>query len=206
MDGQASHCFEFGPFCLDADNRLLKREGQPVVLTPKALETLLALVERSGEVVGKRELLDRVWPDAFVEEGTLVQNIFTLRKALGRDASGRDYIETAPRRGYCFTGPVTERGRGPALLVLEKHSRSEITIQEEDSAEPIAVVSRRRKAILAFGLAGVLLAAFAVVILPMMRGSSRAGIRWIIPCWRSSRCLSRSRRTGSRNWPAKTSP
>ncbi len=99
---------EFDGFRADLGNRLLYRGGRPVSLTPKAFETLAVLLERAGEVLGKDELLDRVWPGAFVEEATLTQNIYTLRKALAEAGGEPGYIETVPRRGYRFTVPVRE--------------------------------------------------------------------------------------------------
>ena len=98
--------YEFGLFRVDARERILLRDGEVVALTQKAFDVLLALVERSGHVVEKEELIQRVWPDSFVEEGNLSQNIYTLRKILGTDADGKPYIQTVPRRGYRFTGEV----------------------------------------------------------------------------------------------------
>jgi len=100
------HFFEFGRFRLDPTERVLSTDGRPVPLTLKAFETLLALVENSGHVLEKDELLKRVWPSTFVEEGTLAQNIATLRKALGEGPDQRSYIETVPRRGYRFSAAV----------------------------------------------------------------------------------------------------
>jgi DNA-binding winged helix-turn-helix (wHTH) protein/pimeloyl-ACP methyl ester carboxylesterase len=100
--------YAFGPFELDADDRLLMHEGTIVPLTPKALDTLLILVQRNGHVVSKDELLERVWPDSFVEQNNLAQNISALRKALGEKEGGPRYIDTVPKRGYRFISPVTE--------------------------------------------------------------------------------------------------
>ena len=97
-----------GPFRLDPADRLLSRDGQPVALTPKALETLVVLVERHGTLVTKEELFQRVWPDAFVEENNLAQHISTLRRVLGEGLPDNPVIETVPRRGYRFVGPVVE--------------------------------------------------------------------------------------------------
>jgi DNA-binding winged helix-turn-helix (wHTH) protein len=91
--------FEFGPFCLDARERVLLRNGRLVPLAPKALSTLLVLVRNMGHVVEKDVLMAEVWPDEYVEEGNLAQHIFMLRKALGDSPR---YIETIPRRGYRF--------------------------------------------------------------------------------------------------------
>jgi DNA-binding winged helix-turn-helix (wHTH) protein/pimeloyl-ACP methyl ester carboxylesterase len=99
--------YVFGPFHLDAAGGLLTRDGDVVPLTPKALETLVVLVEREGTVVTKDEILERVWPDAFVEQNNLAQNVSALRRALGERDSGPRYIETVPKRGYRFVAPVT---------------------------------------------------------------------------------------------------
>jgi TolB-like protein/DNA-binding winged helix-turn-helix (wHTH) protein/Tfp pilus assembly protein PilF len=106
MEPPARQRYSFGPFVLDPAEKVLLRDGHPVPLPPKAVETLLALVEKHGHVMEKAELLQRVWPDTFVEEATLAQNIFTLRKALDSSADGEEYIETVPKRGYRFVASV----------------------------------------------------------------------------------------------------
>lgn len=107
--GDAPHFYEFGPFRLDAKRHILLRENAIVALTPKALETLLVLVCNHGYLVEKEHLLKSVWPDTFVEEATLAQNIFTLRKLLGSEVGSVDeYIQVVPKRGYRFVVPVTE--------------------------------------------------------------------------------------------------
>lgn len=108
MNRQFSRVYEFGPFRLNVTEGLLLCEGRPVPLTPKALAILSLLVRKSGSLVEKSELMETVWPDTFVEESNLTQNIFTLRKLLGRDAHGRSYIETVSRRGYRFMAEVRE--------------------------------------------------------------------------------------------------
>src|ERR1700688_822762 len=100
--------FTFGPFRLDAGDLVLRRGDAEIPLTRKAVETLLVLVENAGHVMGKETLLERVWPGTFVNEATLAQNVLTLRKALGKQASGEDYIGTVPKRGYRFEAAVTE--------------------------------------------------------------------------------------------------
>ncbi|HEX8071284.1 MAG TPA: winged helix-turn-helix domain-containing protein [Pyrinomonadaceae bacterium] len=109
MGNQLKQLFEFGPFRLDTGERVLTRAGRLVPLTPKALETLTALVRHGGRVMEKEELLKEVWPGTYVEDATLAQNIFTLRRALGNgQGDGLKYIETIPRRGYRFIAPVRE--------------------------------------------------------------------------------------------------
>lgn len=101
----AMRVYEFGPFRLDADKLLLTRAGEPVQLGPKVVETLLALVERPGETLSKAVLIARVWPEGFVEEANLAQNIYVLRKAL-RAQWESGAIATVPRRGYRFVPTV----------------------------------------------------------------------------------------------------
>ncbi|HET8926000.1 MAG TPA: protein kinase [Candidatus Acidoferrum sp.] len=105
---QTKHFYAFGPFRLDSEKRVLVRDGTAVPLAPKASEILLVLVEQAGHLVDKDALINRVWPDAFVEEGNLNKNIFFLRKALGEWEPGREYIETVPKRGYRFVAPVSD--------------------------------------------------------------------------------------------------
>jgi len=101
----AEPLYEFGPFRLDARDKLLLREGKPVALPPKVSETLVLLLRRAGHVVEKDEILKIIWPDTFVEEASLTQNISILRKALG-ESEDHHYIETIPKRGYRFVAPV----------------------------------------------------------------------------------------------------
>src|SRR5262249_18962563 len=105
---------EFGPYRLHPAQQLLAEGTKRVPLTPKAFQILLVLVESQGQIVSKEELLQKVWPDAFVEEATLAQNVFTLRKQLKDDPESALYIETIPKRGYRFVAPVTETASGPA--------------------------------------------------------------------------------------------
>ena len=90
---------QFGPFLIDVRERVVRRDGRPVPLTPKAFDVLAALVEQPGRLISKEELLQKVWPDTFVEESNLAYNVFALRKALGDTAENGQYIETIPKRG-----------------------------------------------------------------------------------------------------------
>src|SRR6185503_12024308 len=103
-----NHFYDFGPFRLNAAERVLLKNGRPLPLTPKVLEILLVLVENNGHLLEKAELMRRVWPDSFVEEANLAQNISILRKALGEQGSLNQFIETVPRRGYRFIARVSE--------------------------------------------------------------------------------------------------
>jgi DNA-binding winged helix-turn-helix (wHTH) protein/Tol biopolymer transport system component len=103
---------QFGPFFLDVRERVLLRDGQPVPVTPKAFDLLAALVEQPGRLISKEELLQKVWPDTFVEEANLAYNVFALRKALGDTADNGQYIETIAKKGYRFTATMTPMTRG----------------------------------------------------------------------------------------------
>ena len=105
VDRDMPELYQFGPFRLDPAERKLLRDNQIVALTPKAFDTLLLLVRNSGHLLGKDELIRMLWPDSFVEEGNLSNNIFLLRKALGEDPP---YIETVPKRGYRFVGAMRQ--------------------------------------------------------------------------------------------------
>ena len=99
--------YTFGAFRLDPAEKALFRGNDRTPLTPKAVETLLVLVERHGHVVTKDEIIRIVWPDTFVEENNLAQNISMLRRVLG-ESGGPQFIETVPKRGYRFLSPVVE--------------------------------------------------------------------------------------------------
>ena len=104
---QTQAFYEFGPFRLNAIERQLTRDGEVVALTPKVYDLLLVLVKNSGRMVDKGELMEELWPDTFVEEGNLTQNVSTLRKALGENTNGHRYIETIPKHGYRFVADVS---------------------------------------------------------------------------------------------------
>ena len=96
----------FGPFRLDRVQHVLRKAGQPLRVGGRALEILLALLERPGETVSKKELLERVWRQGAVEEGTMRVHISTLHRILGNGESGTPYVQNVPGRGYRFAAPV----------------------------------------------------------------------------------------------------
>jgi len=108
MGQQDNHSYDFGRFRLKVAERVLLREGELVPLTPKVFDILVTLVEHGGQVVAKDDLMRRVWPNTFVEEGNLTQNISLLRKALGESPGGVQFIETVPRRGYRFVADTNQ--------------------------------------------------------------------------------------------------
>lgn len=120
--------YRFDAFCIDALVGVLYRNSAPIGLTPKAFETLLVLAQKSGHVVGKDELIARVWPQVVVEENSLAQNISLLRRTLGQKVSGESYIETVPRRGYRLNAVVevheqSSPSAAPATARAEEHER-----------------------------------------------------------------------------------
>ncbi len=145
---RVSMSYIFGRFQLDAAERRLLRDGQPVPLTPKAFDTLLALVQHAGHAMSKDELMRAVWPDGFVEETNLAFNISTLRKALGDGQTGERYIETVPKLGYRFVMPVQVVENSPAPI---NPKRTNLPAQltrfigrEREMAEVNALVQNKR--------------------------------------------------------------
>jgi len=148
MSQQTRCLFEFGPFRIDTANRLLLRDGKPIALKPKVVDTLLVLVENAGRVLEKDELIEKLWPDSFVEEGNLTQNIYELRKALNSGAE-ESYIETIPRRGYRFAGQVRElpleeggavrTGRGESDPASENSEDARQQLEAAKREEPFAL-------------------------------------------------------------------
>jgi TolB-like protein/DNA-binding winged helix-turn-helix (wHTH) protein len=119
MSPQTKAIFEFGSFRLNPAERLLLREHAHVQLPPKAFDALVVMVESRGRLLGKDELLNKVWPDSFVEESNLAQHVSILRKALRDGEDGIQYIETVPRHGYRFIAEVRElRGSAPDTDVV----------------------------------------------------------------------------------------
>jgi len=142
--------YEFGPFRVDPEKQVLLREDQQVAVTPKAFETLLVLVRHSREDVSKDELMKAVWPDAFVEEANLSQNIFMLRKALGETPEDRRYIVTLPGRGYRFAAQVRTVMQDSEDLIIQSRTRAQMILEQSDRAPDVRLhtlpVALRRNA------------------------------------------------------------
>ena len=110
MDAQSRRngqdLYNFGEFTLDVPDRRLTRGGCPVHLVPKTYDVLVVLIRQAGRLVTKRELLEGVWPDVFVDEGILTVHVAALRKALGDTRRSPAYIETVSRSGYRFIATI----------------------------------------------------------------------------------------------------
>jgi DNA-binding winged helix-turn-helix (wHTH) protein/TolB-like protein/Flp pilus assembly protein TadD len=170
--------YEFGPFQLDPPERLLVCDGKPVSLPPKAFDLLLALVDRSGHLVEKDELLRIVWPASFVEEGNLAVTISLVRKTLNDDRGQHKYIETVSKRGYRFVAEVkrlddralviaggTEAEKLRPRPVLPRATAQETTPATSDL--PI----RKRFGALELAIVAIGLLALAVVAITYRKGA-----------------------------------
>ncbi|MDP9995252.1 putative ATPase/DNA-binding winged helix-turn-helix (wHTH) protein/tetratricopeptide (TPR) repeat protein [Variovorax boronicumulans] len=133
---QNSAVIQFGPFVLDQAGRILEREGSAVRLAGRAMDLLIALVESAGSVVGKRELIARVWPDTIVEEGSLRFHILAVRKALSDGENGTRFVVNVPGRGYTFVAPV---------------SHAPVTTARPESAPATRVALQQRQSLSAYG-------------------------------------------------------
>jgi TolB-like protein/DNA-binding winged helix-turn-helix (wHTH) protein/Tfp pilus assembly protein PilF len=160
---------------MDPQEQVLSRDGKTIPLSPKLFDTLLVLVQSSGHLVDKDEMLRRVWPDSFVEEGNLTKNIFLLRKLLenGHDAS---YIETVPKRGYRFVASVKVAGNGSGTVATQPADRDSIPTDpapqagQEVNIRPQRAINRRL--VLVVGLAALVLGAISYGVLRRMKRNS----------------------------------
>jgi Tol biopolymer transport system component/DNA-binding winged helix-turn-helix (wHTH) protein len=134
VGGTTKSVYEFGSFRLDPDERLLLRHGTALPLTPKLFETLLLLVENSGHLLLKDEMMKNLWPDSFVDEVNLSQNVSRLRKIL-EETPGQRFIATVAGRGYRFVADVRQvpaDDEAPKALVIESHTRESVVFEEAD--------------------------------------------------------------------------
>src|SRR4029434_2711006 len=140
--------YEFGPCRVDALRRILLREDNQVRLPAKAFEILLVLLEEKGRLVEKDELMQRVWPDAVVEENNLTVNMSALRKSLTESPSEHRYVVTVPGRGYQFVADVRNQGGEEKEL-----ANQDVTVS---SAESFASENKRHKNGMRLLLAGLI--------------------------------------------------
>ena len=132
MNRQGRRFYLFDGFRVDVNERLLFKVNRELSLTPKVFDTLLVLLENSSHVMTKKELMRLVWPDSFVEENNLAQNISILRKALGKSPNGEHYIQTVPKRGYRFIGDVRVMGGEEENVIVRERTRARIVVERDD--------------------------------------------------------------------------
>jgi pimeloyl-ACP methyl ester carboxylesterase/DNA-binding winged helix-turn-helix (wHTH) protein len=132
MMNRPGRFYLFDSFRVDVTERLFFKDNREVSLTPKVFDTLLVLLENSSHVMTKKELMQQVWPDSFVEENNLAQNISILRKALGKTHEGDDYIQTVPKRGYRFVGDVRATGGEEESVIVRERTRARIVVERDD--------------------------------------------------------------------------
>ncbi|HEU4873866.1 MAG TPA: alpha/beta fold hydrolase [Pyrinomonadaceae bacterium] len=137
MNQPPSRFYLFDEFRVDVSERILFKGNREVPLTPKVFDTLLVLLENSSHVLTKKELMQQVWPDSFVEENNLAQNISVLRKALGKSKDGEDYIQTVPKRGYRFLAGVTATGGAEESMILRERTRARIVVEHSDEDDAL---------------------------------------------------------------------
>ena len=127
--------FHFGAFLVEADRRRLTRGGEPLAVPSKVFDTLLVLLRNRDRVLTKDELMEAVWPDSFVEEANLAQNISTLRKLLGEAPGDNHYIATIPGRGYRFVADVQMAPLEQAEVVLQRQTTTRVVVQDEEEED-----------------------------------------------------------------------
>ncbi|MEO8074195.1 MAG: winged helix-turn-helix domain-containing protein [Acidobacteriota bacterium] len=129
---EKSRFYDFGQFRLDVSERVLFKDGEPLNLPPKVFDTLLALVAKSGHIVERDALMNEVWQETFVEEANLSVNISALRKTLGKNEQGNDFIETVPRRGYRFRAGVSEVSFEDETMTIHRRLQARIVKTETE--------------------------------------------------------------------------
>ncbi len=159
------HSYRFGEFTVDREQKVLLRNGSPLPMAPKVFDTLLILVDNGGRIVEKKELMNRLWPDSFVEESNLTFNIQQLRKALGDNARQPRFIETVARRGYRFIAEVTEN---PSSIAPKVESKS-------PSANLFGPA--RKRSYLSIAALSILVVASVVIALWFARSRNAASVR-----------------------------
>jgi TolB-like protein/Tfp pilus assembly protein PilF len=162
MSTPVKHYYEFGAFRLDLEERLLWRKEQHVPLAPKLFDTLLVLIERRDRIVAKEEMMRVLWPDSYVEEANLTQNIFMLRKILAEGGPGNEsYIETVKKRGYRFTCPVKE------IQLEDRPSVAPEESADRDTGTEPEIPSRQQKA------------TTSIAVLPMVNETNDSTVEYL---------------------------
>jgi predicted ATPase/DNA-binding winged helix-turn-helix (wHTH) protein len=184
MNGRA---ILFGPFLLLAEQRLLLEGDRPVRLGSRAFDILVLLIERAGEVVGKEELMARVWPQTFVEEANLKIQVNALRRALGDGQGGNRYIATVVGRGYNFVAPIRSEellrtSLSPTIAPAAQHNLPFVTtrmIGREESAAILASQLSQQRLVTIVGPGGIGKTTIALAVAERMIGAYEQGVRLV---------------------------
>lgn len=189
--------YEFGPFLLDTIQHVLLKDGKAVALTPKTYDTLLLLVQNSGRMLSKEELMKSLWPDSFVEESNLTQQVSMIRRALGDSPGDPHFIVTVPGRGYRFSAEVRNWGdekerfgltvsASPSVSDAANRNGHQVASAEPggtENGEPVAQPGRWRErrtirltilSIATLALLSVAILAITGLLHPTQRGTTQA--------------------------------
>ena len=182
----------FGPFRFDLSDKTLTRDGEEIRLPPRALLILAYLLERPNRVVGKQDLIDAVWKEAFVGESSLTEAMGVLRQALGDSASDPGYIQTVHRRGYRFVAPLRVEAQAASTLAPAVSTEAQTADAAPSGAQPKAVpwfaipasaIVAAVAALVALGGAGVWLARRSEPVTQVTRADRDAPSRSVTRTW-----------------------
>ena len=189
VNGGAARTFSFGPFHLIPTQRLLLEAGKPLRLGSRALDILIALVERHGELLSKEELMARVWPKMFVEPSNLTVHVAALRRVLGDGRNGNRYLVNIPGRGYRFVAPVRVADEAmPSLPQLQpivasgaNNLPAQITrlVGRAEALRTLAAQLSEQRFITIVGPGGIGKTSVALAVAEAVAGSYEHGV-WIV--------------------------
>ena len=195
VNGGAARTFSFGPFHLIPTQRLLLEAGKPLRLGSRALDILIALVERDGELLSKEELMARVWPKMFVEPSNLTVHVAALRRVLGDGRNGNRYLVNIPGRGYRFVAPVRVADDAiPSLPQLQpigasgaNHLPAQITrlVGRAEALRTLAAQLSEQRFITIVGPGGIGKSSVALAVAKAVAGNYEHGV-WIVDLARLS--------------------
>jgi predicted ATPase/DNA-binding winged helix-turn-helix (wHTH) protein len=175
----------FGPFQLLPEQHLLLEGEKPIRLGSRALDILIALAERAGDMITKDELVAKVWPDTFVEEGNLRVHVATLRKALGDGLGGKRYVATIPGRGYRFIAPTAATEATPAKpppIFESTHNLPALLtrlVGRSETVETLAAQVQKQRLVTVVGPGGIGKTAVALAVADQLSAHFRDSVRLV---------------------------